>query len=61
MAEQQPGYAWPNCTWLEEYRCGCTNVVERKADLPGYCPKHGENRANAPMQMPKDTELGLAS
>ena len=28
--------------WMEEYKCGCTNVLESKADAVGYCPKHGD-------------------
>lgn len=31
--------------WFEEYRCGCVSpVVCKKRLLPGYCPRHGENR-----------------
>jgi hypothetical protein len=31
--------------YFEEYRCGCVSDVARfKKDLPGYCPKHGDNR-----------------
>ncbi len=34
--------------WWEEYRCGCVSgTVKRKKDLPGYCPKHGEDRRHA--------------
>jgi hypothetical protein len=29
--------------WLEEYHCGCATEETRKRDLPGYCPKHGED------------------
>jgi hypothetical protein len=29
--------------YMEEYRCGCSNVGYR-GELPGYCPAHGENR-----------------
>ncbi len=30
--------------WFEEYKCGCvSNVVSKKKDLPGYCPKHGSD------------------
>jgi hypothetical protein len=29
----------------EEYRCGCVSeTVNRRRDLMGYCPKHGEDR-----------------
>ncbi|MDF3052609.1 MAG: hypothetical protein K0S19_714 [Geminicoccaceae bacterium] len=31
--------------WFEEYGCGCVSeVVSRKADLPGYCGRHGDDR-----------------
>jgi len=31
--------------WFEEYKCGCHSPEERvKRDLPGYCPKHGDDR-----------------
>lgn len=31
--------------WFEEYRCGCVSpMVTAKRDLPGYCPRHGDNR-----------------
>jgi hypothetical protein len=30
--------------WMEEYKCGCSNVVRVKSELPGYCPIHGEDR-----------------
>lgn len=34
--------------WWEEYRCGCvSDVVDRKRDLLGYCPQHGEGRRHA--------------
>jgi hypothetical protein len=33
--------------WYEEYRCGCVSeLVNRKSDLCGYCPKHGDNRSH---------------
>ena len=33
--------------WFEEYSCGCASpTVDRKVDLPGYCPKHGNERRN---------------
>lgn len=33
--------------WFEEYKCGCVSEkVERKGDLPGYCPIHGDDRSN---------------
>jgi len=34
--------------WWEEYRCGCVSrTVPHKKDLPGYCPRHGENSRGA--------------
>lgn len=34
--------------WSEEYeKCGCVSpTVDRKVDLTGYCPKHGNSRRN---------------
>ena len=31
--------------WYEEYaKCGCVSpTVYRRVDLPGYCPKHGND------------------
>ncbi len=41
--------------WFEEYRCGCISDVTRvRRDLPGYCPKHGDNRRG----MFRDTKIG---
>ena len=32
--------------WLEEYRgCGCTSEAATKAELLGYCAKHGGSAA----------------
>ena len=35
-------------TYFESYRkCGCVSDEERrKKDLPGYCPRHGNDRAD---------------
>jgi len=34
--------------WFEEYRCECVSLyVERKRELLGYCPVHGETRRHA--------------
>lgn len=30
--------------YLADYRCGCTDVQDRRSDLLEYCGKHGENR-----------------
>jgi hypothetical protein len=31
--------------WFEEYSCGCVSkFVNRKKDLLGYCPTHGNDR-----------------
>lgn len=32
--------------WLEEYKCGCSNVTAIKREALGYCPRHGEDRRN---------------
>jgi hypothetical protein len=35
----------PTKGYQEEYRCGCLSPVTRfKKDLPGYCPRHGEDK-----------------
>jgi len=30
--------------WLEEFKCGCTNVIKTKREALGYCPVHGQDR-----------------
>ncbi len=48
--------------WLAEYRCGCTEVQDRKKDLVGYCGVHGDG-ARRVMKIPvegKPLEKGLA-
>ena len=30
--------------WLEEFKCGCSNIVKVRKDAIGYCPIHGEDR-----------------
>jgi hypothetical protein len=31
--------------WYEEYRnCSCSFMARDKNDLPGYCPKHGNDK-----------------
>jgi hypothetical protein len=30
-------------TWIEQYKCGCSNKAPTKKDLPGYCAQHGSN------------------
>lgn len=48
--------------WLAEYRCGCTEVQDRKRDLVGYCGVHGDS-ARRVMKIPvegKPLEKGLA-
>jgi hypothetical protein len=45
--------------WLAEYRCGCTNVQQKKGELLEYCGKHGENRRLV-VKLPQETECGLA-
>lgn len=44
--------------WFEEYGCGCmSNVVRRKADLLGYCGKHGDSRRNLYRDTPDYIDL----
>lgn len=30
--------------YLADYGCGCTDVQDRKEDLPDICANHGDNR-----------------
>lgn len=30
--------------YFEEYKCGCVSKLMAKRDLPGYCPKHGDDK-----------------
>lgn len=30
--------------WMEEYKCGCSNVTALKNEALGYCPIHGEDK-----------------
>jgi hypothetical protein len=40
--------------WWEEYKCGCvSDPTSRKRDLPGYCPKHGDDSRGAQREIPK--------
>lgn len=52
-----------NPGWLEEYKCGCSNVQRYKRELTGYCPQHGESRRYPPSRYPLDEEdtIGLSS
>lgn len=34
----------PRWWWLAEYKCGCSEDSNRKADLLHYCGKHGDCR-----------------
>lgn len=31
-------------TWLEEYKCGCSNVTKFKNEALKYCPRHGADK-----------------
>ena len=44
--------------WLEEYGCGCTNVQRYKYELPGYCPKHGDDKIQI-YKLPELVKIGL--
>ncbi len=46
-------------TWLEEYKCGCTNVTATKREALGYCPDHGEDRRRI-TKLLNPIEKGLA-
>lgn len=48
--------------WLAEYRCGCTEVQDRKKDLVGYCGIHGDSARHIYKMPVKDKRLdkGLA-
>lgn len=48
--------------WLAEYRCGCSEVQDRKKDLVGYCGTHGDDAIRI-IKIPvvgKPLEKGLA-
>lgn len=31
--------------WYEEYKhCACSFIAEKRAELPGYCPRHGNEK-----------------
>ncbi len=30
--------------WMEEFKCGCTNVVRFRSECFDYCPTHGQDR-----------------
>lgn len=59
-AAQQKGEAMSRPSlpmgWCEEYVCGCQSpIVHTKRELPGYCPKHGDDWRNRY----QDTSEGL--
>lgn len=33
--------------WLEEFKCGCSNVTATKREALGYCPIHGEDKRHS--------------
>jgi hypothetical protein len=44
--------------WIEEYKsCACSFVARIKAELPGYCPKHGNDRRYKPSHIENDGKL----
>lgn len=45
--------------WLEEFRCGCSNVTQLKGDRVGYCPTHGDNAIRI-YKLVEPVEIGLS-
>jgi len=53
----------PSHAWFEEYEvCSCSYMARTKAELPGYCERHGTNRRRKPIKLPnvEDGDLGYA-
>lgn len=46
--------------WMEEYAsCACSFVGKTRAELPGYCGKHGNNRKHLyRVDMDESMEMG---
>ena len=45
--------------WLEEYRCGCSNVTTTKKDALGHCPMHGTDSRHV-IKLTAPVEVGYA-
>lgn len=43
--------------WIEEYKCGCSYIAPR-SELPGYCPRHGEDGKNR-QKIGKESEQNM--
>ena len=43
--------------YLEEYKCGCSQVEKLKRDLLGYCKYHGDDAIRVHV-LPTTTECG---
>lgn len=45
--------------WLEEFKCGCSNVTATKKEALGYCPKHGEDKRHS-YKLVEPIKIGLS-
>ena len=34
--------------WMQEFKCGCTDVQDKKKELLGYCGTHGDDARGKP-------------
>lgn len=46
--------------YIEEYGCGCTNLLDFKNEAVGYCPTHGEDALRIYKIADEGDERGLA-